>query len=107
MLPKAHRIVKRADFDTLFQFGRVRNDALVRIVYKSGEGRAAVVAAKSLGSIARRNAIRRRWRDALGKLGAEPLDKLDMVIVLKPGAESLRGDKIEKFLLEVLEGMKA
>ena len=102
MIPKERRFTK-ADFDRVFNTGRgVKRDG-VRIIWAPGSGKAAVVVAKAVGSTARRNTIKRRWREALGlelREGAMPGD-YDLVFVVGTEAEHLRGQAVSERIREL------
>ncbi|MCH8274516.1 MAG: ribonuclease P protein component [Armatimonadetes bacterium] len=92
MLPKARRLSKSRDFDRVFSHGRVLDCPPIRLIWAPGNGRAAVVASRNLGSIARRNRIRRRWREGLRTLMEEIPDNLDLIVVVKREGAETRGD---------------
>jgi len=106
MIPKELRFAKK-DFDRVFNTGRGLKRDGVRIMWASGSGKAAVVVAKAVGSTARRNTIKRRWREALGaaiKTGLIPCGA-DIVFVVGTEALELRGaaisERIRALLAEV------
>lgn len=85
LLPKGRRLVRRRDFEQVFSRGRIFDGPLVRIIWSRGKGRVAVVAAKAVGSLARRNTVRRRWREAVSGLLDLIPDDLDLVVIVKEG----------------------
>ncbi|MEO7454241.1 MAG: ribonuclease P protein component [Fimbriimonadales bacterium] len=95
MIPKERRFAKQ-DFDRVFDTGRGLRRGGVRIMWAAGSGKAAVVVAKSVGSTAYRNTIKRRWREALGAAEkAEALPpEMDVVFVVGTEAVELRGSAI-------------
>ena len=105
LLPKERRIRKRADFDKIFKFGRVLKRPDVRVVWSPGTGRAAVVVAKSIGSIAYRNTIKRRWREALGE--AELPNALDVIFVVRSEGAKERGEVLKQSLKAALSELPA
>ncbi|RMG24359.1 MAG: ribonuclease P protein component [Armatimonadetes bacterium] len=100
LLPEAYRLRSKSDFQRVFSEGKALELDAARIVYAPGSGRVAVVVARSLGSAARRNQIRRRWREAVrSRLDAIPRD-LDVVLIVRTSAAHLRGKEIENALEE-------
>lgn len=95
MIPQERRFAKK-DFDRVFNTGRGLKRDGVRIMWAAGTGKAAVVVAKAVGSTARRNTIRRRWREALGAaLSAGTLPSgTDVVFVIGTEATEARGEAI-------------
>lgn len=97
MIPKERRFAKQ-DFDRVFNTGRgVKRDG-VRIMWAAGSGKAAVVVAKAVGSTARRNVIKRRWREALSMaINAEQMPcGTDVVFVVGSEATEARGEAISE-----------
>ncbi|MER3413718.1 MAG: ribonuclease P protein component [Armatimonadota bacterium] len=106
MLPEVHRLRSRGDFQRVFSEGKALELDAVRLVHAPGLGRMAVVVSKSVGSLARRNQVRRRWREALrGLLGRIPQDR-DMVLVVRSRASSLRGREVREVLEEALANLE-
>src|SRR5687767_9166989 len=103
MIPKVLRFAKK-DFDRVFNTGRgVKRDG-VRIMWAAGSGKAAVVVAKAVGSTARRNVIKRRWREALGmaiKADQTPCGT-DVVFVVGSGATEARGKAVAERIVALL-----
>jgi ribonuclease P protein component len=103
MIPKERRFTKQ-DFDRVFNTGRgVKRDG-VRIMWATGSGKAAVVVAKAVGSTARRNTIKRRWREALGAaMKAEVLPGgADLVFVVGTEATAARGEAVSERIRTLL-----
>lgn len=106
MPPKAGRLTRSADFDRLFKTGATIDAPDFRIKWIAGTGKVAVVVAKTAGSIARRNTLKRRWKEALSKLPSKMINELDLVIVVKPSGAKRRGEAIEQALTEALRRLK-
>lgn len=70
-------------------------------MYLPGSGRLAVVASKGIGSLARRNAVRRRWREVL-RMMVSDFEKWDMVLVVKVPGALLRGESIVEELRSIV-----
>ena len=100
MLPKERRLRKKADFDKVFKLGRVLKRPPLRIVWMVGEGRAGIVVARTVGSNAYRNIVRRRWREALGEIALP--NGIDLVIVIREGGAKERGEELRESLREGL-----
>ncbi len=83
LLPKPRRLTKKREFEQVFKFGSVIETPLVRLIWKEGEGKAAVTTAKTLGSIAYRNGVKRRWREALRLILNESPAGIDFVLLVK------------------------
>jgi ribonuclease P protein component len=97
LIPREQRFTKK-DFDRVFNTGRgVKRDG-VRLMWAPGSGKAAVVVAKAVGSTARRNTIKRRWREALGCLvkGEDFPVGFDLVFVVGTEAEHLKGQAVSE-----------
>lgn len=106
MLPKSRRLIEKRDFDRVFGEGRTCQFPAVRVAVATGQGRYGIVASKAFGCVARRNTIRRRWREALGQLAAELPLNLDAVFVVKAAAGSLRGDAVREALRGALAAIE-
>jgi ribonuclease P protein component len=100
LLPKERRLVKKSDFDRVFSHGRGIKRQGTRLIWAPGSGKAAVVVARSVGSTAYRNTIRRRWREALTP-DCLPAT-LDCVLVIGSEAISIRGRAISERIAELL-----
>ena len=91
MLPKAHRLTKKKDFDVVFKNGRsIKNDFLICKVLENNakESRFGFVVSKKVSPLAVvRNKVKRQLRSAVGLL-PEAFDKSkDVVILTLPGIE--------------------
>ncbi|MBA3725946.1 MAG: ribonuclease P protein component [Armatimonadetes bacterium] len=100
MLPKDRRLRKKADFDRIFESERRINGRSVRIIWSPGEGRCGVVVSKAVGSLAFRNTVKRRWREALR--GMDIPNALDLVIVVRTEGAKERGAEIAGALKQAL-----
>lgn len=69
-------------------------------MWAPGKGRAGVVAAKSIGSVAYRNTVKRRWREALREI--EFPQNLDVVFIVREEGAKERGEKVGTILAEAL-----
>ncbi|MEW5884325.1 MAG: ribonuclease P protein component [Armatimonadota bacterium] len=106
MLPEAHRLRSRGDFQRVFSEGKAVELDAVRLVHAPGSGRVAVVVSKSIGTLARRNQVRRRWREALrGLLERVPPDR-DLVLIVRARASRLRGREAREVLEEALANLE-
>lgn len=89
LLPKPRRLTDKRDFDEIFKCGRVVDSQLTRLIWRQGEGKVAVTTVKSLGSLARRNQVKRKWREALRLVLNETSEDVDFVLLVKAsGAET-------------------
>lgn len=105
MLPEVHRFRSREDFQRVFSEGRAIELDALRLVYAPGSGRVAVVVSKSVGSLARRNQVRRRWRETLRDLlGRIPRDK-DLILIVRTRSSQLRGREVREVLEEALANL--
>jgi ribonuclease P protein component len=105
LLPKNRRLKQRKDFDYLFREGRILQTPSLRVVYLPGSGRLAVVAAKGIGSLAHRNTVRRRWREALRMMTSD-FEHWDAVFVVKASGALVRGEAIVEELQSVVSKLK-
>lgn len=102
LLPKTRRLRHKADFDKVFKTGRIIDRPRLRIIWARGHGRAAVVAAKAIGSLAHRNRVRRRWREAMRLLVDSIPHEVDLVAVVKPDGAGIRGREVVNELQDAL-----
>lgn len=82
-------------------------DAL-KVIWTKGTGRYAILAGKSLGSLAYRNTIRRRWREGcrlLMKAGELPAS-IDAILIIKTAGDKVRGEALLKELKETFRQIK-
>lgn len=106
MLPKERRLRKRADIENVFSNGRRLERPWIRVVWTGGKGRAVVVVSKSVGSIAYRNTLRRRWREALGESVEFIPNESDLVVVVKSRGAKERGENIYRELNQAFERLQ-
>lgn len=76
------------------------------MIHGEGDGLLGVVVAKDAGSIARRNTIRRRWREALRRHVPDwPMNRNGVFVVRANGVE-LRGAEIDAAICEAIKELK-
>ncbi|HET9838453.1 MAG TPA: ribonuclease P protein component [Candidatus Angelobacter sp.] len=82
--PRSSRLLKHADFQTVYQQGRKHFSGNMVAFYhqsgRSGGARVGLTVGKVLGGAVERNRIRRRMRAAVGRHLAELLKPLDLVL---------------------------
>jgi len=88
---KRERLRRRGDFARVYAAGRAASDQLL-VIYVLENGlnwsRLGLSVGKRVGGAVRRNRIRRRLREAFRKNKADFPIGLDMICVVKPGADS-------------------
>jgi ribonuclease P protein component len=108
LLPKERRLRKKKDFEYVFRHGKVLDRDALKVVWTKGTGRYAIIAGRSLGSLAYRNTIRRRWREGcrlLMKQGELPAF-IDAILIIKTAGEKIRGEALFQELRETFKQIK-
>lgn len=80
----------------------------LKVIWAKGSGRYAVIAGRSIGSLAYRNTVRRRWREGcrlLMKEGTLPTF-IDAILIIKTAGEKIRGNKLLQELRETFSQIK-
>ncbi|HWP30939.1 MAG TPA: ribonuclease P protein component [Fimbriimonadales bacterium] len=103
---KSRTLKKRQEFERLFQQGKVFDTPYLRVLWLPGEGRFAVIPVRAIGSIARRNTIKRRWREALRTMLQEVPSNRDMLFLIKKSGENLRGEHLREALRAILNQLR-
>lgn len=107
MLPRAHRITKQKDFDILFRKAKsFQGKELVVRVRDRGEGKVRVgviVSKKSAKKATARNRLKRRIRETLPLFIPLFPKGTDIVVITRPGAETVDEKQILSTLRTLLE----
>ena len=89
-LRREHRLCKRADYLSCYRRGRKRGGSFLIVYFQSGtspEARLGITASRKVGSSVVRQKVKRRIREIFRRWPGRPaLDKVDLVVHLKPEA---------------------
>lgn len=88
MLPAAHRLRRRVDFDNVYRRGRAVHSVLFKIIYRPntvGTVRFGIVISnKTIKKATERNRVKRQIRAGLSALAPKILGGWDIVVVCRP-----------------------
>ena len=107
MLPKAHRINKRKDFDTIFRQGGTVQDSFLAVRFLSNQGKSSrfglIVSAKTAKKAVDRNRLRRQLSEVI-RLNLKRIGPgWDFVLVGKAKLVGIGYNKIEAALLNLFK----
>ena len=109
-MKKKYRIKKKSEIDVLFK-GKIKKGNSYFTIYIKEESqnanfRFAMSIGRKYGNAVSRNKIKRQIRSII-RLNQETIKKeIDFVIVIKPQANQLNYDEINKYILSLLRNLK-
>lgn len=107
---RSHRLKKNEHFQAVFQRGRSAANKQFVLYSARQEGQAAfragISVSKKIGNAVIRNRVKRLIREAVARLETAIPQGLDLVIIARPGVESMSLDAIEQSLLHVMKRAK-
>ncbi|MFQ5863740.1 MAG: ribonuclease P protein component [bacterium] len=101
---RRERIIKRSDvFNELFESGvRLHSDHILLLFLASDQCRVGFAVSQKIKGVARRNRAKRRLREVL-RLNQDKLpQKMNIVLVAKPGIERVKFEILDKEFLSLL-----
>jgi ribonuclease P protein component len=108
--PRSSRLLKHADFQTVYQQGRKHfSGNMVAFYYQSGrsEGaRVGLTVGKVLGGAVERNRIRRRMRAAVGRHLRELAKPLDLVLHPRKSVLTMDFVQLDKEIAQVFSAVQ-
>lgn len=107
---RSHRLRKNEHFQAVFQRGTSAANKHFVIYSARQEGQAAfragISVSKKIGNAVIRNRVKRLIREAVARLEDAIPKGVDLVIIARPGVESMSLENIEQSLLHVMKRAK-
>jgi len=109
-LHRSHRLRKNEHFQAVFQRGTSAANKQFVLYSARQEGQAAfragISVSKKIGNAVIRNRVKRLIREAVARLEDAIPKGVDLVIIARPGVESMSLETIEQSLLHVMKRAK-
>jgi len=109
-LHRSHRLRKNEHFQAVFQRGTSAANKQFVLYSARQEGQAAfragISVSKKIGNAVIRNRVKRLIREAVARLEYAIPKGVDLVIIARPGVESMSLENIEQSLLHVMKRAK-
>jgi len=109
-LHRSHRLRKNEHFQAVFQRGTSAANKQFVLYSARQEGQAAfragISVSKKIGNAVIRNRVKRLIREAVARLENAIPKGVDLVIIARPGVESMSLESIEQSLLHVMKRAK-
>jgi len=109
-LHRSHRLRKNEHFQAVFQRGTSAANKQFVLYSARQEGQAAfragISVSKKIGNAVIRNRVKRLIREAVARLEDAIPKGVDLVIIARPGVESMSLESIEQSLLHVMKRAK-
>jgi ribonuclease P protein component len=114
MLPRQHRLIKRKDFEKIWEKGKsyfikeigfkvLKRDQTDQSKSASMDSRFAfIVSAKTVKKAVLRNKIKRRLREIIRKKLPEIKSGFDCIIIIRPGIEKLNYQEMKERVEKIL-----
>ncbi|EST51863.1 ribonuclease P [Brevibacillus panacihumi W25] len=107
---RSHRLRKNEHFQAVFQRGTSAANKQFVLYSARQEGQAAfragISVSKKIGNAVIRNRVKRLIREAVARLEDAIPKGVDLVIIARPGVESMSLETIEQSLLHVMKRAK-
>lgn len=107
---RSHRLRKNEHFQAVFQRGTSAANKQFVLYSARQEGQAAfragISVSKKIGNAVIRNRVKRLIREAVARLENAIPKGVDLVIIARPGVESMSLESIEQSLLHVMKRAK-
>ncbi|RNB77011.1 ribonuclease P protein component [Brevibacillus panacihumi] len=107
---RSHRLRKNEHFQAVFQRGTSAANKQFVLYSARQEGQAAfragISVSKKIGNAVIRNRVKRLIREAVARLEDAIPKGVDLVIIARPGVESMSLESIEQSLLHVMKRAK-